>query len=351
MKKKYLPYMLLFVFVAAISIAMIILTDQECSLAALWLELKSVKKIWIFLAFLSMPGFIIFEGLALSCLVKGLCGKKHGVRGSVYAAADIYFSAITPSASGGQPASAFFMIRDGISAGKTTVLLLINLIMYSIALVACGAIAFLVGGELFHHYDIAGKSLIFVGSVVIAALVVMFWLLLRKKHIVERFIHSLIALGHKLSILKHPEKQKEKLSGMMQQYEECANTAKGRYSVLALALLFNVLQRISQSLVTVFCYLSLGGNLKNAWKVGAVHMFSALGANCIPIPGGVGATDYLLIHGFNQVGDITNASNLTLLCRGISFYGCISISALIILIGYIMKKKSISGGKKNAWSI
>ncbi|MFR2128888.1 MAG: hypothetical protein ACLS4M_06675 [Eubacterium ventriosum] len=49
---------------------------------------------------------------------KVLCGtfgyKRPFRKCLVYSSSDIYFSAITPSATGGQPASAYFMMKDKV---------------------------------------------------------------------------------------------------------------------------------------------------------------------------------------------------------------------------------------------
>ena len=66
--------------------------------------------------------------------------------------------------------------------------------------------------------------------------------------------------------------------------------------------------------------------------------FVAMGSNCVPIPGAMGVADYIMIDGFKQlVGK--NAANMELLCRGMTFYGSVITSAVIILIGYIIRKK------------
>lgn len=48
--------------------------------------------------------------------------------------------------------------------------------------------------------------------------------------------------------------------------------------------------------------------------------------------------DYIMIDGFKQLVG-RNAANMELLCRGMTFYGSVIISAVIILIGYIIRKK------------
>ncbi|MCQ4775571.1 flippase-like domain-containing protein, partial [Lacrimispora saccharolytica] len=89
----------------------------------------------LLLAVSGMFGFIFFEGMALTVIVRSLGYPAKHRQGFVYSAGDIYFSAITPSASGGQPASALFMIRDGIPTTAVMAALLLNLIMYTMVII------------------------------------------------------------------------------------------------------------------------------------------------------------------------------------------------------------------------
>jgi hypothetical protein len=52
----------------------------------------------------------------------------------------------------------------------------------------------------------------------------------------------------------------------------------------------------------------------------------------------MGVADYIMIDGFKQLVG-SNAANMELLCRGMTFYGSVITSAVIILIGYIIRKK------------
>ena len=89
-----------------------------------------------------MLGFILFEGFALVVLRRAF-GYRRGVwSGYIYSASDIYFSAITPSATGGQPASAYFMIKDGVPGMVVTVTLVANLFMYTLSIIAIGFVCF-----------------------------------------------------------------------------------------------------------------------------------------------------------------------------------------------------------------
>ena len=344
MLRKNIRFLVVFIILATISILMIKKTNEECSFVDLCDEISRANILWIILAVVVMPGFIFFEGMALKVLVKGLTNRKTHIKGMLYSSADIYFSAITPSASGGQPASAYFMMRDRIPGSVTTVILLVNLMLYSLSFVITGTIAFLMDWKVFLGYGAFGKTLVLIGIGAMLFLMFSFYILLRRKQIINVLASCLIRLGHKIRFVKDPEKKMEKLFSVLENYEKCSYSIAGKKKMIIFALIFNVLQRISQSFVTVFCYLAVGGQPGKAVKVWVVHMMASLGANSIPIPGGVGTTDYLLIRGLKNVDSTINSARLTLISRGISFYGCIFISMIIIFIGYTMLNRGDKQG-------
>ncbi|MCR5451491.1 MAG: flippase-like domain-containing protein [Lachnospiraceae bacterium] len=338
MLKKKIPWMILFVVIAAFSIWTVTMQSKNFSWEELKNVLQNINVPWITLAIISMTGFIFFEGFALNCLTSGLAGKKSLGSATIYGAADVYFSAITPSASGGQPASAFFMILDKIPAAITTVILLVNLIMYTFALLFCAVIVVIFNGSLFTLFNLPGKILILVGVVVLFILATVFWMLLKKEEIIKRIALFLIGVGAKAHILRRPTKKRAKLDQIMLQYEECSDAINGKRSMLFKAFVFNLLQRISLSFVTVFSYLAIGGDINNFFRVWSIQIFTTLGSNSVPIPGAMGVHDYLLLQGLGTLSDVTNAANLELISRGLSFYVCVIISALIIICGYLYRK-------------
>ncbi len=339
MGKKNILFGVGFLLLAALSVWVIGLTNPTCTPETVYEEIRHADKTWIGLAVISMSGFLFWEGMALNCLVHGICGKKQQSRGMLYSGADIYFSAITPSATGGQPASAFFMMRDGISAATTTVILLLNLVMYNLAIFSCGMITILFGQDIFLGYSVLAKMLIGIGVAVILALTMLFFVLLARKEVIRFLGEKCIAVGVKLHLLRHSEKKRERLERIITQYGQCSDSARGKGGMLGKAFLCNILQRICQSLVTVSCYLAIGGHPAKALNIWLAHIFAALGSNSVPIPGGIGATEYLLIQGIRSVDASVNVSRLALISRGISFYGCVILSIIVIGLGYFVQKQ------------
>ena len=99
------------IIIAAVTIY-VVFRGGGVSFGQLAESIKEASVPGIILSCISMFGFIFFEGEALREIVFHMGYPTKHKDAFVYSAADIYFSAITPSASGGQPASAFFMIKD-----------------------------------------------------------------------------------------------------------------------------------------------------------------------------------------------------------------------------------------------
>ena len=141
----------------------------------------------------------------------------------------------------------------------------------------------------------------------------------------------------KIHVIRHGDKLRKKLRNTMAEYQECSNSVTGQTGFLAEIFFWNLMQRMSQLLVSFMIFMSMGEGVKKAVDVSVIQCFVAMGSNCVPIPGAMGVADYIMIDGFKQlVGD--NAANMELLCRGVTFYGSVLTSAFIILIGYILRR-------------
>ena len=119
--KKKIIWAFVSLFLAGLCIWLVIRGSGELSLETLRAKLENANPVLMMLSALSMFGFIFFEALAMHALLKDSGYRKKKRYCITYAAADVFVSAITPSASGGQPASAFFMMLDGIPGTVSTV--------------------------------------------------------------------------------------------------------------------------------------------------------------------------------------------------------------------------------------
>ena len=337
MNKKKIFWAIASVFIAALSIWAVISQSRNFSFATLKSFILGADKGWLLASFVCTFGFIWFEGFALVRMARHFGYKTNALDGTVYGGADVYFSAITPSASGGQPASAYFMMKDGIPGYATTVALLINLVMYTLALLTVGIVSIIFKYPMLKNFSVLSRFFIGIGIVVLIFLALVFYMLLRKGKILYGICDAVIGLMEKIHVIRHGDKLRKKLKNTMAEYQECSNSITGQTGFLAEIFFWNLMQRMSQLLVSFMIFMSMGEGVKKAVDVSVIQCFVAMGSNCVPIPGAMGVADYIMIDGFKQlVGD--NAANMELLCRGVTFYGSVLTSAFIILIGYILRR-------------
>lgn len=343
--KKNLLLSLTFILLVALSIFVIVTNAKNFTWDLFLSSIVDSRKEYLIAALVCMAGFIVFEGLALRTLTIGLLGNHpvKRVRGVMYSAADIYFSAITPSATGGQPASALFMMMDGIPGGITTIILLVNVTMYTLAIMVLGLFAVIVRPFFYLKFTTLSRILIVVGYVILGGFFFLFILLMRKASFVRKMAEGITKIGIKLHLVKRPERIQQKIDKVMDDYRECAHNVSGKKSVLVKSFIFNLLQRLSQVLVTVFVYLAMKGSLSQCFDVFIAQIYTVVGANSIPIPGAVGVSDYVLIDALNDVVGVGNYVNIELVSRGISFYACVLISGVMIAVGYLVFKKKNKG--------
>ena len=185
------------IIIAAVTIY-VVFRGGGVSFGQLAESIKEASVPGIILSCISMFGFIFFEGEALREIVFHMGYPTKHKDAFVYSAADIYFSAITPSASGGQPASAFFMIKDGMPATTVMAALLVNLIMYTLAVISIGVFAILAFPKIFLNFSVVCKIFIVSGIIVLSVLAIIFYLLLRKQEILKKLAVWLEAFLRKI---------------------------------------------------------------------------------------------------------------------------------------------------------
>ena len=314
------------------------------SFTELWTNIKSSSPFWLIPAALCMLGFIFFEGRSLVLILRTLGYPAKKRRGFLYASADIYFSSITPSATGGQPASAYFMYKDGVSAIEVTVSLILNLTMYTLALVTLGFFTLIFFPGIFLEFNAASKVMILIGILAMILLTVFFIILLKHQSLVLKIGNTIISILKKLHFKTFAEKLNAKIDTAIENYNECVVTLAGRKKLLFKTYILNLLQRASQIMVTMFCYFAMHGNIANGLKVFAIQTYVVLGSNFIPIPGAVGISEFIMVFGYMMLMSEESACSLAILSRGISFYTCGIISIITVILGYILifykKRKS-----------
>lgn len=338
-RKKQLIWGVISLLLAVLSIYAVMGQSKEMSFQDLGRELLSANPGWLFLGIVCMFGYIAFEGLTIWYLLKH-CGYNRRVgQGILYASADIYCAAITPSATGGQPVCAWFMLRDGIPMGYITAILALYLIAHTFATLTIGFLTVILAPGTFGSLTLLAKLLVILGYLTVTGLAVLFVCLLKRAKQIEKIGGRIIDWLTKKGWVKQNKYWKDKLHGVLSDYSSCLDVIRGKGQIFLVVFILALLQRLSQTVVPALVYLAKGGTFHYVGQVFASQIYSAIGSMCMPIPGGMGVADYLLFNGFHAFLEKEAALRLELLSRSCSFYLCVIISLVIVVIGYIKRHR------------
>ena len=300
--------------------------------------IASVKPWGLAVSAALMLAYILFEGMGLLTICRALGYRQRWNRGLLYSAADLYFSAITPSATGGQPAAALLMVGDGIPAAVTTVVLLLNLLFYTLSIFVMLLLALALYPGAFGLFSFPAHVLMIAGIFFQLTLIAGLLLLVFNEKIFLRIVNFFLRVGQKLRLVKSAEKRREKLLEMERDYRASAGVVHRHIPAMLRAFGFNILQRLSIVAIPVVLYAAGGGSPRALGKVFSIQSWVIMGSNAVPLPGAVGVADYLFLDGYGAL--IADPVNMELLSRSISFYCCVLICAAVLLISFARNRLS-----------
>ncbi|MBQ3266140.1 MAG: flippase-like domain-containing protein [Ruminococcus sp.] len=319
-----------------------------------------VSKIhWPFLAgaFLCMFLNIGCKGLSIGVLSKALGYRKGLRRNYAYASADIYFSAITPSATGGQPASAYYMVKDGIPISHTTAILSVNLLMYTASLMALSLLTFIVRPKLFITIDSwIVKVCIIVGLAVQLLFLSVYVMIMISEKVVITIATWLVKLAALVRIVKDKEEYIGRIEGSVRRFKASVMLLSHNKKALLGSFLCNFIERIVYISIGVLVFYGalynipeLAGVKISVVDIYALEAFCWFGAYCVPLPGAVGASEAIFNNVFKMViANVVLLDSTMVITRGINFYISFLFAGTVTLVHHIhvhfFTKSEPSGG-------
>lgn len=263
-----------------------------------------------------------------------------------YSLIEIYFSAITPSNTGGQPMIAVAMKSDKYRFADIAMVLMAVTAIYKIGLILM-ALLFLFC-SFSYIFPIIGyvRFLLYLGVFINVVFVGILLMLMFSNHVFWIAENIMLKFLVKLNLVKNIEGFRAKVLDQKIKYGQCADFFKSNPIIICKMFLVLVLQRISLLVITYFVYKSFGLEGTSLFQIVAIQIVLALSVEMMPLPGAVGISESVFILLYDAVfGEILVYPAL-LLTRGINFYLPFLVSASYILYRFV-KKLILSRGNNN----
>ena len=304
--------------------------------------LKTVNPLWVMAAVVCVVIFIWGESIIIYYMMHTLGIKLKKRTCFLFSSVGFFFSCITPSATGGQPAQIYFMKKEKIPIPVSTLVLMIVTITYKLVLVAIGVLLTLFGQGFIHTYLYDVRHVFYLGTAlnvfcVGAMLVLVFHPELARKILVR----GLVVL-EKLHLMRHKSSRLEKLNASMDQYRATAVYLKEHVRVLIEVFAITVFQRFALFIGTWFVYRAFGLSEYSALVIALLQGSISVSVDMLPLPGGMGISEKLFSIIFLPIFGSQLLLPGMILSRGLGYYTELIISALFTIVAnFTIGKKRV----------
>lgn len=253
----------------------------------------------------------------------------------LYSCVGFFFSAITPSASGGQPMQIYYMRKNKIPVPVSTLVLMIVTITYKSVLVAIGLfVAFFQRGFV-HKYLEGILPVFYLGVGLNVACCIAMSILAFHPALAKGIMMWCLKILERLHILKHKPNRTEKLSASMDQYNATAAYLRTHAGVIVNVLVITFLQRFALFFVTWFVYKAFGLHGAHIYDVVMLQAVVSVSVDMLPLPGGMGISENLFLIIFKGIFAAGLLLPGMVLSRGIAYYVQLLLSAAMTLFAHL----------------
>lgn len=304
-----------------------LLKDNE--LSALFALIHQADGRWLLLGLAVMAGFFALEALCIQLLMRQLNYRLGFGRCYAYSLIDFYFSSITPGCCGGQPSQIYFMDRDGIPIGASSlVLLMFNLAYHLAALVIIGGIMALRGGQVLAEMGFIKYFLIY-GAAAQLFLVIAFVTVVFSRNLMPRLAGGAVSLLARIRLVKDREAALAKLDEQAAEYRGGAAFIRENPSIMLKLLVIALLHLIAYYSMAYWVYRAFGLNGASPLTLISMQALLALSMESLPIPGGVGVMEGAFVLLYSGAFGESLVLPAMLLTRGLNYYFWLLLGGMV----------------------
>ena len=265
----------------------------------------------------------------------------------LFSSVGFFFSCITPSATGGQPAQIYYMKKKDIPIPVATLVLMVITITYKAVLVLVGLGLLVFGQSFIHAYLIGIMPVFLLGILQNVGCVGFMMLLVFHTTLAGKILGRGLCFLEKIHLLSYKKSRHEVLEHGMTKYRETAEYFKTHKHVVVNVLLITFAQRFALFFSTYFVYRAFGLHGYSVMTIMLLQAVISISVDMLPLPGGMGISEKLFLTIFVPVFGARLLLPGMVLSRGLSYYTELLLSALLTIVAHF----TIAGASSPARSL
>ena len=315
---------------------------REQPVARLAAVLGQVKPLYVLAGLGLMLLFIGCEALCSRLILSRLGHRAPYRRCLGYSFTGFYFSSITPSSTGGQPAQIYYMSRDGIPAAHGTLNMMLIAVCYQVVTLGYAVAAFLLLPSVRAGMGAGLGLLLLYGGAMMLILTAGMLCMMFLPNAAQRFTGGLVSLGGRLRLVRHEAQTREKLARQMDAYREGAACIRANLNLLPALLLITFLQLTALYAVPYVVYLGFGLRAHSLFQLLGAQALVSMAVGSLPLPGAVGVAEGCALKTFTLFFGPALAAPAVVVARGISFYSFLLLSGGVTLAVHLRARRAES---------
>ena len=306
--------------------------------------LKTVNSYWLLPGVACVIIFIWGESIIIFYMMHTLGIKLKKWTCFLFSSVGFFFSCITPSATGGQPAQIYYMKKEKIPIPVSTLVLMIVTITYKLVLVVIGVTMTIFGQGFIKAHLYRVRHIFYLGTAlnvfcVSGMLVLVFHPMLARSILVKG-----LDLLEKMHLMKKKSSRLEKLNASMDQYRATAVYLREHVWVLVEVFAITVFQRFALFAATWFVYKAFGLSGSSAFVIIILQGTISVAVDMLPLPGGMGISEQLFLRIFLPIFGSKLLLPGMLLSRGLGYYTELLLSALLTIVANFTIGRNVKKG-------
>lgn len=326
--KRLYRFSIIYITITVIVIALIAIFSPEVE--EVFKAIASFSIWWLVACIGALLFFWISDALLLHDITSYMFKREPFLQSLKIGIIGLYYGALTPFATGGQPVQVVYMRRNKMPVGAATCIVCIKFVIYELSLCAVFLAAMAVRGSFYYSNYTEVFWLAMLGFAVNLVAVFFIILTIINKRLVLNFGAMLIRLFNRFRFIKDKEVAIEHFTKTIDDYHTAASYIS-RYKLRAIgSFIISVINLGFLFVIPYFIYLAFGKTLHGFVDIFTLQAMIYLAVSFFPTPGTAGAAEggFLLFFGpiFGRTVPIA-----MLIWRFITYYVVLIVGMLLVV--------------------
>ena len=322
------------VTIVAIVLVMLFATDLE----AIGKALEDFNIWWLLSCVGAVVLYWLTDSLLLYDITRYMYAPRPFLKSLKIGLIGLYYCALTPSSTGGQPMQVLYMRRDDIPVGTATCIVGVKFVVYELSLCALYAAGMALRGTYFYAHGNEAFWLSILGFAFNLIAVICIILTIVNKKIVLGAGTAILRFIARIRLIRHVDDKIELYERTIEDYHTAASyISKHKLRVLG-SFFISVFNLGFMFVIPYLIYLAFGYRDHNMVDIFVMGSYLFLAVSFIPLPGAAGASEGGFLLFFRQFFAATTTVAL-LIWRFITYYMIIIVGSLIVLFGEVLSMR------------